>query len=174
MNTLTISLIMFVIISVGSLSLILAINHDASNLENDVKKIVIQEMAKPIEPVDAPQEITKYPQTTITELNENSIIKTTTAVLSIPENNTHPFGYIQGKVVDAAEGHPVILQIYKSLEEGPIHVAQVELKDDNTFEYSFRILNIDDGITTHLYEGDYFVKVIKVVNKIPQRDLIKN
>ncbi len=169
MKALTISLIMIAIIAVGSLSLIMAINLDARNLENDVKKIEIQDNISPIERA----EMIQYPQTTITKLDDKSRVKTTTTTLSVPENNTFPFGFIKGNVVNPTEGHPVILQIYKYLEEGPIHIAQVNLKEDNTFEYSFRVLSIDDGITTHFYEGDYFVKVIKVINT-PTIGQIKN
>jgi len=148
MKTITIFLALIAITVVGSLSLILAINEDNGNLENDVKKI----------------EMIQYPQTTIKKLDDKSSIKTTITTLNVPENNTLPFGFIKGNVVNPTEGHPVILQIYKTLEEGPIHIAQVELNEDNTFEYSFRVLSVEDGITTHLYEGDYLVKVIKVVN----------
>lgn len=166
MKALTISIIMIAITIVGSLSLILAINHDTGNLENDAKKIEIQERDTPIETTEIPSQIIQYPQTTITKLNDQSSVKTIITTLHIPKNNTFPFGLIKGNIANPTEGYPVILQIFKSLEEGPIHIAQIDLEEDNTFEYSFRILSIDDGITTHHYQGDYLVKIIQVINTL--------
>ena len=164
MKALIITLVMIAIIAVGSLSLILAINYETDNLKNNVKKIEMENNTTVIESVEKIPEIQKYPETTILRLDDERSIKNTTIILNIPKNNTLPYAHIKGNVLNPAEGYPVILQIYKSLKEGPIHIAQVDLNEDNKFEYSFRILSINDGITIHLYEGDYFVKVIKVVN----------
>ena len=46
----------------------------------------------------------------------------------------------------------------------PIHVAQVNLKGDNSFEYKFRVLSINEDIVTHFFEGEYTVKIFKVIN----------
>ena len=90
--------------------------------------------------------------------------------MSIPENNTLPWGSVYGKVNDPAQGYPVIIQFFKSIDDDPIHVAQVNLKGDNSFEYKFRVLSIDDDVITHFYEGDYQVKIFKVINT-PDDDL---
>jgi hypothetical protein len=84
--------------------------------------------------------------------------------MSIPENNTLPWGTVKGKVNDPSQGYPVIIQFFKSLEEDPIHVAQVNLKGDDSFEYKFRVLSIDEGKVTNFFEGDYTVKIFKVIN----------
>lgn len=122
---------------------------------------------------DIPQEITdtysieslvKSPKTLITKIDDKtSILKTITA-LQIPEDNKFPWGAIKGKVSNPAAGYPVIIKFFKSLDETPVHLAQVDLNDDNTFEYKFRLFSIDDGITTNIFEGEYYIEVFKTVN----------
>jgi len=84
--------------------------------------------------------------------------------LQIPEDNKFPWGTVTGKVINPALGHPVIIKFYKSLDEIPVHIAQIDLNDDNTFEYKFRLFSIDDGITTHIFEGEYYIEIFKTVN----------
>ena len=103
-------------------------------------------------------------QTTVTKLDAEVSLEKTTTTMSIPEDNTLPWGSVYGKVNDPAQGYPVIIQFFKSVDEDPIHVAQVSLKGDNSFEYKFRVLSIDDDVITHFYEGDYQVKIFKVIN----------
>ena len=109
-------------------------------------------------------------QTTTIKLDDELSLEKTVTTMSIPENNTLPWGTVKGKVNDPSQGYPVIVQFFKSLEEDPIHVAQVTLKGDDTFEYKFRVLSIDDGKITHFFEGDYYVKIFKVINT-PRGDL---
>ncbi len=98
--------------------------------------------------------------------NDNLQVAETNVILKIPANNTIPFGTIRGMVDYPAMGHPVILQFFKSLNDPPVHIAQVDLKDDNTFEYKFRVLSIDDGITTHIFSGDYHIRIFATVNTL--------
>ena len=109
-------------------------------------------------------------QTTTLKLDDEISLEKTVTVMSIPENNTLPWGTVKGKVNDPSQGYPVIIQFFKSIEDDPIHVAQVNLKGDDSFEYKFRILSIDEGNVTHFFEGDYTVKIFKVINT-PQEDL---
>ena len=109
-------------------------------------------------------------QTTVTKLDDEISLEKTVTAMSIPENNTLPWGTVKGKVNDPSQGYPVIIQFFKSLEEDPIHVAQVTLKGDDSFEYRFRLLSIDEGKVTHFFEGDYYVKIFKVINT-PRGDL---
>ncbi len=109
-------------------------------------------------------------QTTTTKLNDEISLEKTVTTMSIPENNTLPWGTVKGKVNDPSQGYPVIIQFFKSLDEDPIHVAQVSLKGDDSFEYKFRVLSIDDGGITNFFKGDYYVKIFKVVNT-PRGDL---
>ncbi len=109
-------------------------------------------------------------QTTTIKLDDEISLEKTVTVMSISENNTLPWGTVKGKVNDPAQGYPVIIQFFKSVEEDPIHVAQVPLKGDDSFEHRFRVLSIDEGNVTHFFEGDYVVKIFKVINT-PRGDL---
>lgn len=109
-------------------------------------------------------------QTTTIKLDDEISLEKTVTTMSIPESNTLPWGTVKGKVNDPSQGYPVIIQFFKSLEEDPIHVAQVTLKGDDTFDYKFRVLSIDEGKVTHFFEGDYIVKIFKVINT-PRGDL---
>lgn len=114
-------------------------------------------------PDKSEKQIVKFPQITLKKLDDNLSIKETTLALSIPSDNTNPWGFIQGKVKNPAPGYPVIVQFFKSLDEDPIHIAQIDLNDDNSFEYKFRVLSVDKGKTTHFFEGDYYVKIFKII-----------
>jgi len=103
-------------------------------------------------------------QTSVIKLDDETSLEKTVLSMNIPETNTLPWGTIKGKVNDPSQGYPVIIQIFKSDESVPIHVAQVNLKGDHSFEYKFRLLSIDDGEITPFFEGDYNVKIFKVIN----------
>jgi len=103
-------------------------------------------------------------QTTSTRLDDDTSLQKTVTVMNIPEDNALPWGTVKGKVNDPTQGYPVIIQFFKSSEEDPVHVAQVGIKGDGSFEYRFRVLSIDEGQTTHFFEGDYIVKIFKVIN----------
>jgi hypothetical protein len=109
-------------------------------------------------------------QTTVMKLNDELSLQKTVTAMSIPENNTLPWGTVKGKVHDPAQGYPVIIQFFNPIEDIPIHVAQVSLKGDGSFEYRFRVSTTDEGNITHFFEGDYDVKIFKVVNT-PKDDL---
>ena len=103
-------------------------------------------------------------QTTSLRLDEDTSLEKTVTVMNVPENNTLPWGAVKGKINDPTQGHPVIIQFFKSVEEDPVHVAQVDVKGDSSYEYRFRVLSIDEGKITHFFEGDYIVKIFKVIN----------
>lgn len=109
-------------------------------------------------------------QTTTIKLDDEISLEKTVTVMNVPENNALPWGTVKGKVNDPSQGYPVIIQFFKSVEDDPIHVAQVNLKGDDSFEYMFRVLSIDEGNVTHFFEGDYVVKIFKVINT-PRGDL---
>ncbi|HIE46935.1 MAG TPA: hypothetical protein EYP96_04200 [Nitrosopumilus sp.] len=109
-------------------------------------------------------------QTTMLKLDGEKSLQKTVTVMSVPENNVLPWGTVKGMVSNPIQGYPVIIQFFKSIEDDPIHVAQVNLKGDNSFEYKFRVLSIDGGEITHFFEGDYTIKIFKVVNT-PRNDL---
>lgn len=107
--------------------------------------------------------LSEHPQITKTSLGDGTTQIKTLMGMTIPKDNTLPWAFVEGTVANAAPGHPVIVQIFKSLDKVPIHVAQVDLDEDNSFSYKFRVYSLIDGVVNHLYEGDYFVKTFKVV-----------
>jgi len=107
--------------------------------------------------------------TTITPINEKISLETTIAIMSVPVDNTFPWGSVHGMVSDPAERYPVIIQFFKG--EDPVHVAQVDVKGDGSYDYKFRVRSVDDGKITNIFEGDYVVKIFKVINN-PKNDLI--
>jgi hypothetical protein len=88
-------------------------------------------------------------------------IQETVIPMSISENNKLPWGFVEGKIASHAEQYPVIIQIYQG--EKPVHFAQVPVNDDGTYQYRFRVLDITDGKTTRIFNGEYTVKIFKMV-----------
>ena len=99
----------------------------------------------------------------VTPLNEKLSLETTTTTLSVPENNTLPWGTVYGVASDVAERFPVIIQFYKEGEA--VHIAQIDVKGDGSFEYKFRVRNLDHstGEFTDIFQGKYTVKIFKVI-----------
>ena len=110
-------------------------------------------------PTDAVAENT----TTITPINDKVSLKKTVISMNIPEDNTFPWGAVRGQASEFAERYPVIIQIYK--DEDPVHFAQVDVKGDGSFEYKFRIRDVDlkSGEVTNIFEGQYTVNIFKVI-----------
>jgi len=96
-------------------------------------------------------------------INEKISLETTTVTLSVPENNTLPWGTVFGAPSDVAERYPVIIQFYKGDEA--VHIAQVDVRGDGSYEYKFRVKNLDHstGKFTDIFHGEYTVKIFKVV-----------
>ena len=72
-------------------------------------------------------------------------------------------GYSYGAASDVAERYPVIIQFYKG--DDAVHVAQIDTKGDGSYEYKFRVRNLDQqtGQFTDIFEGQYTVKIFKVI-----------
>ena len=100
---------------------------------------------------------------TVTPINEKVSLETTITTLTVPENNTLPWGTVYGSASDVAERYPVIIQFYKSDE--PVHIAQIDTKGDGSYEYKFRVRNLDTqtGQFTDIFQGEYTVKIFKVI-----------
>ena len=98
---------------------------------------------------------------------EEVVLEKTTTTMTVPKDNTLPWATVRGTVDDPAYGYPVIIQFFEesNLDE-PVHVAQVDVKGDDTYEYKFRVRNVDldTGVATNIFEGNYTVKIFKVVN----------
>ncbi len=107
---------------------------------------------------------TQENETTIHPINEKLSIKKTTVSIDIPEDNTLSWGMVKGEASDYVERYPVIIQFYQ--DEEPIHVAQVDVKGDGSYEYKFRVRNVDNntGEVINIFEGQYIVKIFKVIH----------
>ena len=80
-------------------------------------------------------------QITVTPINEEVSLEKTTTTMSVPQENTLPWGTIRGEASDVAERYPIIIQFYQG--EDPVHFAQVDAKGDGSYEYKFRVRNLD-------------------------------
>ena len=100
-------------------------------------------------------------QTEITPLNGMIGLEKSTVLFHAPETNSLPWGFVEGKIANHVEGYPVIIQIFKNNDA--IHFAQTNVEKDGAYEYKFRVLNSDNESTTKIFEGDYLVKIFKVV-----------
>ena len=102
--------------------------------------------------------------TTVTPINEKISMQKTVITMIVPEDNTFPWGFVKGEASDYVERYPVIIQFYKG--EEPVHVAQVDVKGDGSYEYKFRVRNVDNntGEVENIFEGQYTVKIFKVIH----------
>jgi hypothetical protein len=101
---------------------------------------------------------------TITPINEKLSLEKTIVIMNIPQENTLPWGAVRGVVSDHVEGYPAIIQFYKGGE--PVHVAQVDVKEDGSYEYKFRARSVDNntGEITNIFEGQHTIKISIVVH----------
>ena len=104
---------------------------------------------------------THQPQTEYIPLNGIIGIEKTSIMFHTPEENSLPWGFVEGKIASPVAGYPVIIQIFK--DDEAVHFAQTDVNEDGSYEYKFRVLNVESGQTTKLYDGDYQVTIFKVV-----------
>ena len=90
--------------------------------------------------------------------------------MHIPEDNKLPWGYVEGKVINAAEGYPVIIQIYK--DGKPVHFAQTDVKEDGSYEYKFRVRSVVGDQVINVFQGDYTVMIYKTIHVIPHASIV--
>ncbi len=109
-------------------------------------------------------------QTEIISIDGTIGIEKTTMSLFAPSDNILPWGFVEGKILNHVSDYPVIIQIYDS-EGDAVHFAQTNVEDDGSYEYRFRVLSINDNQVTKIFEGDYSVKIFKVIYLNP--DLLK-
>jgi len=100
-------------------------------------------------------------QTEIISLGGIMALEKSTIFFHSPEENSLPWAFVEGKIANHVEGYPVIIQIFK--ENNAVHFAQTNVNHDGSYEYKFRVLNSQNGITTKIFDGDYSVKIFKVV-----------
>jgi hypothetical protein len=100
--------------------------------------------------------------TEIIPINENIGIEKTILSLYASPDNTLPWGFVEGKIANHVSEYPVIIQIYD--EDGDATLfAQTDVEEDGSYEYRFRVRNVDNGEVINIFEGDYVVKIFKVV-----------
>jgi hypothetical protein len=100
-------------------------------------------------------------QTELISLGGMMALEKSTIFFHSPEENSLPWAFVEGKIANHVEGYPVIIQIFK--ENNAVHFAQTNVNSNGSYEYQFRVLNSENGITTKIFDGDYSVKIFKVV-----------
>ena len=101
-------------------------------------------------------------QTEIIPIDGTIGIEKTTVSLFASSDNILPWGFVEGKIPNHVSDYPVIIQIYDS-EGDAVHFAQTNVEDDGSYEYRFRVLSINDNQVIKIFEGDYSVKIFKVI-----------
>ena len=104
---------------------------------------------------------THEPQTETTQLTGMIALEKSTIFFHSPEENSLPWAFVEGNIANHVEGYPVIIQIFKNNDA--VHFAQTNVEEDGDYEYKFRVLNSDNDNTTKIFDGDYLVKIFKVV-----------
>ena len=100
-------------------------------------------------------------QTVIIPLNGMMGLEKSTLVFHASEDNTLPWGFVEGKIANHVQGYPVIIQIFQNNDA--VHFAQTDVKEDGSYEYKFRVLHSENGNTEKIFDGDYSVNIFKVV-----------
>ncbi len=100
--------------------------------------------------------------TTYVLLGGDMALERTQLTMSIAADNTMPWAFVEGTVSNHVEHHPVIVKI-DGADGDPARYAQVDVADDGSYEYRFRVLSVDDGQVIRAFEGDYDVTIFKVV-----------
>ncbi|WP_428323870.1 hypothetical protein [Nitrosopumilus sp.] len=101
--------------------------------------------------------------TTITPINGEISLQKTVTKMIVPEGNTLPWGFVTGGPSEYAERHPVIIQFFDEAND-LVHVAQVDVKGDGSYEYKFRVTSIDEsGNMEKAFEGEYTVMIYRVI-----------
>jgi len=98
-------------------------------------------------------------------------IEKTILSLHASPNNTLPWGFVEGKIVNHVSNYPVIIQIYND-DGDATHFAQTDVEEDGSYEYRFRVRNVDNGEVINIFEGNYSVKIFKVVYLAPSSNQI--
>ena len=104
---------------------------------------------------------THQPQTEYIPLNGIIGLEKTSIMFHVTEENSLPWGFVEGKIANPVEGYPVIIQILK--DDDAVHFAQTDVKEDGSYEYKFRVLNVEKDKVTKIFDGDYHVTIFKVV-----------
>ena len=117
-------------------------------------------------------------QTEITPINNSMGIEKTTLQMYISKDYKLPWGFVEGKISNYVADYPVIIQIFDNNEIitgnsiGAVHFAQTPVNEDGSYEYRFRVLDSNQGQLTKIFDGNYTVKIFKVVYLYPNLDVV--
>jgi hypothetical protein len=113
---------------------------------------------------------TQFSETEILPIDATTALEKTTLTFNVPENNSFPWAFVEGKISNPVLEYPVIIQIFDNDDSlvsgnnvGAVHFAQTEINDNGTYEYKFRVTETVDGESVNIFEGDYTVKIFKVI-----------
>ena len=100
---------------------------------------------------------------TVSAINEKYSLEETVTILDIPKDNTFPWATVSGEASKHVTDYPIIIQIYQ--DKDAKHFAQIDGNEDGSYEYKLRIRNLDynTGEFTNIYEGQYIVKIFKII-----------
>ena len=111
----------------------------------------------------------QFSNTEVISIDGNIGIEKTTLTFSVPNDNNLPWAFVEGKIANQVLDYPVVIQIYDNDDQitgndvGAVHFAQADVSEDGTYEYKFRVKDIDGEKIVNIFEGDYTVKIFKVV-----------
>jgi len=101
--------------------------------------------------------------TTITPINEEISLQKIVTTMIVPEDNMLPWGFVTGSPSEYVERHPVIIQFFDETDD-LVHVAQVDVRGDGSYEYKFRVTSIDEnGNMEKAFEDKYTVIIYRVI-----------
>jgi hypothetical protein len=106
-------------------------------------------------------EHTHESNTEIIPLDASIGLEKTTLFFHAPADNILPWGFVEGKIANPVAGYPVIIQMFRDGEAA--HFAQTDVSDDGTYEYQFRVRDVENGEIIRAFEGDYTITIFKVV-----------
>lgn len=89
------------------------------------------------------------PQTDYIPINGIIGLEKTSLIFHVPEDNTTPWGFVEGKIANPVNDYPVIIQIYDD-DNDAVQFAQTNVNPDGTYEYNFRVLTIENEKTIFL------------------------
>lgn len=107
--------------------------------------------------------------TTYVSLGDGIALERTQLTINIPTQNIMPWAFVEGVIKNPAMEYPVIVQIHERNGE-PVRFGQVDVAEDGSYEYKFRVFSLDEGQVVRAFEGDYDVTVYKVVHINSQID----
>ena len=105
--------------------------------------------------------------TRIIPIDETIAIEKTVLFFHAPEEPSHYWGYVEGKIANHVPGFAVVIEMYNEKESFPRY-SQVDVNEDGYYEYKFRVKNVHDGELVWKMEGDYKITIFKVVYLDPR------